>query len=245
MSCDILPSPLFEPTTLPSSPLFFAYHHWLQCQQQRTQGNKVGAIIHAIANRVLGNYTAKNIIVNVNYAKNFMQGTIMKVLDGHVPRGGENPVWKLTVEFVMPSDDPDAKVEVKSVDNYQQHCTLGNVPASKNPPCSVFFIDLIGNPNLAVKGLMAYLPNTQARVAIDSVNTNAKADASTVDPCISLLPAPCIAATAYNAFPASAPAKKKRKKTTQLWRHHLLPHLMMQWPQLQRAEPVNLCKMPM
>jgi hypothetical protein len=44
--------------------------------------NKVGAIIHAVSNRVLSNHTAKNIYGNVNYAKTFL-------FDGCMP-GGKN-----------------------------------------------------------------------------------------------------------------------------------------------------------
>ena len=47
--------------------------------------NKVGAIVHTVSNRVLSNHTAKNIYGNVNYAKTFLQGTIMNVFEGHAP----------------------------------------------------------------------------------------------------------------------------------------------------------------
>ena len=49
--------------------------------------NEVGAIVHAISNRVLSDHTAKNIYGNVNYAKTFLQGTVMNVFDGRAPRG--------------------------------------------------------------------------------------------------------------------------------------------------------------
>jgi hypothetical protein len=52
--------------------------------------NVVGAIIHAVASRALSNHTAKNIFGNVNYAKHFLQGTIMGVFNGRAP-GGEMP----------------------------------------------------------------------------------------------------------------------------------------------------------
>ena len=39
--------------------------------------NKVGAIVHAVANRALSDHTAKNIFGNVNYAKYFLQGTVV------------------------------------------------------------------------------------------------------------------------------------------------------------------------
>jgi hypothetical protein len=64
--------------------------------------NEVGTIIHAVLNRVLSNHTAKNIYGNVNYAKTFLQGTVINVFDGHTP-GGENAVWKLTVDFEVHS----------------------------------------------------------------------------------------------------------------------------------------------
>ncbi len=53
--------------------------------------NEVGAIVHAVANRVLSNHTAKNIFGNVNYSKHFLQGTIVGVFNGCAP-GGANAV---------------------------------------------------------------------------------------------------------------------------------------------------------
>ena len=47
--------------------------------------NKVGAIVHSVMNRVLSNHTRRNIYGNVNYAKTFIQGTVVNVFDGHVP----------------------------------------------------------------------------------------------------------------------------------------------------------------
>ena len=49
--------------------------------------NEVGAIVHAISNRVLSDHTAKNIYGKVNYAKTFLQGTVINVFDRHA--GGE------------------------------------------------------------------------------------------------------------------------------------------------------------
>ena len=68
--------------------------------------NEVGAIVHAVSNRVLSDHTAKNIYGNVNYAKTFLQGTIINVYDGRTP-GGENAVWQLT--GTAPAK-PDAQV---------------------------------------------------------------------------------------------------------------------------------------
>ena len=58
--------------------------------------NEVGAIVHAISNRVLSNHAVKNIYGNINYAKMVLQGTIVNDFDGRVP-GGKNSIWKLTV----------------------------------------------------------------------------------------------------------------------------------------------------
>ena len=90
--------------------------------------NEVGAIVHAVANRALSDHTAKNIFGNVNYAKHFLQGTVVGFFDGRAP-GGKNAVWKLTVDFEMPSDG--AEVELKRVVIHRQHCILGPVPAGK------------------------------------------------------------------------------------------------------------------
>ena len=79
----------------------------------------MGAIVHVVANRALSNHTAKNIFGNVNYAKHFFRGTVVGFFDGRTP-GGKNAVWKLTVDFKMPSDG--AKVELKKVVIHRQHC---------------------------------------------------------------------------------------------------------------------------
>jgi hypothetical protein len=41
--------------------------------------NKVGVYVHAVSKIVLGNHNAKNIYGNVDYAKTFIQGTIVTV----------------------------------------------------------------------------------------------------------------------------------------------------------------------
>ena len=99
--------------------------------------NKVGAIVHAVANRALSDHTAKNIFGNVNYAKHFLQGTIVGVFNGHTP-GGKNVIWKLMVDFQMPSDNPGGDVELKRGDIHRQHCILGPVPAGKPHPAPSF-----------------------------------------------------------------------------------------------------------
>jgi hypothetical protein len=136
--------------------------------------NKVGVIDHAFSKIVLGIHTTKNVYENVNYAKTFMQGTIVNVFDGHKP-GGKNAVWKLTVDFEMPSDKTAPGVKLKRVAIHQQHCTLVLVPAGKKPECSVNFTDSIGKPNHAVKGSMTYLPNAKGRASPSSTITAASA----------------------------------------------------------------------
>ena len=191
--------------------------------------NEVGAIVHAVANRALSDHTAKNIFGNVNYAKHFLQGTVVGFFDGRAP-GGKNAVWKLTVDFEMPSDG--AEVELKRVDVHRQHCVLGAVPAGKNPHCSVTFTDSIGDPDHAVKGSSTYLPNAEARAATasaaaaaatdDDDNDDAVAVAVAAAPRVSLSPAPLVAAPADDDIeivlppppPRPAKTKRKRKKAT-------------------------------
>jgi hypothetical protein len=182
--------------------------------------NEVGVIVHAVANRALSDHTAKNIFGNANYAKHFLQGTVMVFFNGRAP-GGKNVVWKLTVNFEMPSDG--AKVELKRVDIHRQHCILGAVPAGKNPHCSMTFTDSIGNPDHAVKGSSTYLPNPKARAAAASAaaaavinnDDNANADAVAAAPRVLLLPAPLVAAPANDDNPPPlAKMKRKRKKAT-------------------------------
>jgi hypothetical protein len=181
--------------------------------------NEVGAIVHAVANRALSDHTAKNIFGNVNYAKHFLQGTVVGFFDGRAP-GGKNAVWKLTVDFEMPSDG--AEVKLKRVDVHRQHCVLGAVPAGKNPHCSVTFTDSIGDPDHAVKGSSTYLPNAEARAAGASAAATATDDdddasAVAAAPRVSLSPAPLVAAPADDDIgivlpPPLPPAKTKRKR---------------------------------
>ncbi len=46
-------------------------------------------IVHAILKNVRSNHTAKNVYGNVNYAKTFIQGTVVNVFDRRV-LGGKN-----------------------------------------------------------------------------------------------------------------------------------------------------------
>ena len=79
---------------LPPHPLHIILKLSLFAMPTKVDGrNEVGAIVHALANRVLKEQTAKNIFGNVNYPKHFLQGTVMGVFDGCAP-GGKNAVWK-------------------------------------------------------------------------------------------------------------------------------------------------------
>jgi hypothetical protein len=53
---------------------------------KKDRRDKTGTIIHAVANRVLSNHTAKYIYGNVNYCKYFMQGTVIDVRRGRRQR---------------------------------------------------------------------------------------------------------------------------------------------------------------
>ena len=146
----------------------------------------MGAIVHAVANRALSDHTVKNIVGNVNYAKHFFRGTVVGFFDGRTP-GGKNAVWKLTVDFEMPSNG--AEVELKRVVIHCQYCILGPVPAGKNPHCSVTFTDSLGNPDHTVKGSSTYLPNAEARAATASAAA-AAATATALPPALPLPPWP-------------------------------------------------------
>ena len=82
--------------------------------------NEVGTIVHAILNRVPSDHTTKNIYGNVNYAKTFLQGTVIHVFDERTPGGG-NAIWKLTVDFEMHSKEPTLGVELKRAAVHWQH----------------------------------------------------------------------------------------------------------------------------
>jgi len=221
--------------------------------------NEVSAIVHAVANRVLSDHTAKNIFGNVNYAKPLLQGTVVGFFDG-CARGGENAVWKLTVDFEMPSDG--AVVELKRVDIHRQHCILGAVPAGKNPHCSVTFTDSIGDPDHAVKGSSTYLPNAEARAATASAAAAAATDDDDNDdddydedddaaaPRVSLSPAPLIAAPANDDIeivlppplpPEKTKRKRKRKKATL---HDDASSRRLPPPPRRRARPPKKRKKP-
>ena len=82
MSCVVL--------KLPPQPLHIFLRLSLFVMPTKVDGRKeVGAIVHAVANRVLSDHTAKNIFGNVNYSKQFLQGTVMGVFDGRAPGGEE------------------------------------------------------------------------------------------------------------------------------------------------------------
>jgi hypothetical protein len=123
-----------------------------------------------------------------------MQGTVIDVFNWRVP-GGKNAIWKLTVDFEMPSDESGLKLKRFVVN--RQHCTLGPVPAGKNPQCSVTFTDSIGNPNHAMKGSTTYLSNAKWRAvaasavaATTTTNDSDDDDAAAAAPRVLLSPAP-------------------------------------------------------
>ncbi len=126
--------------------------------------DKESAIDHALAKWALCKPTAKNMFGNVDYNKTFVQGTVVNVFDGGKPNG-KNAVWVLRVDFMLPSDDPMAVVELKRAEIHHQHGIPGPVPAGKNPPCQTTLMNSVGYPNHAVKGSMAYLPNAKGRAA--------------------------------------------------------------------------------
>ncbi len=170
--------------------------------------NKVGMIVHAILKIV----PDIHIYGNVNYGKTFIQGTIMNVFDWHKP-GGENAVWKLTVNFEMPYNET---VEFKRVAVHRQHCPLGPVLARKNQECPINFTDWIGKPNHATKGSMTYLPNTKGRAPPNSmINAASAAPCVLLSPAsdkIKVIPLPPALPIINAVPPAAARTKKKRKK---------------------------------
>ena len=125
----------------------------------------------------------------------------------------------------MPTEEPALGVKLKRVAVHRQHCTLGPVPAGKNPQCSVNFTDSIREPDHAVKGSMTYLPNAEGRAA-----TSSTIAAASTAPRVLLSPASHITETLgdkteviivppalapIDAAPhAAARTKKRRKKTT-------------------------------
>jgi hypothetical protein len=186
--------------------------------------DKTGAIIHAVANRVLSDHTTKNTYGNVNYSKYFMQGTVVDVFNGCTP-GGENAIWKLMVDFEMPSDE--SGLELKRFVVNWQHCTLRPVPAGKKPQCSVTFTDSIRNLDHAVKGSTIYLPNAKGRAnttsaiaAATTTNNGNDDNAAAAAPRISFSPAPVDNNIEVILLPPTPPpppirktaTKKKRKK---------------------------------
>ena len=57
----------------------------------------------------------------------------MGVFNGCMPVK-KNAIWKLTVDFKMPSNNPGAEVKLKRVAVHRQHCILGPVLAGKTLP---------------------------------------------------------------------------------------------------------------
>ena len=89
MCCAHLPQPPYLLSSFARSSLS------LFAMQKVEPRNKLGAIVHAVLDRVLSNHAVKNIYVNVNYVKTFLQGTAMHVFEGFAP-GVMNALWKLT-----------------------------------------------------------------------------------------------------------------------------------------------------
>jgi len=112
--------------------------------------NVVGETIHALVNRVLANHIAKTIHGNTNWCKYLTEGTVLIAYNGR-KAGAKNTLWKLTLNFLMPSEEPDSEVEIWRVEILRQHCTLGPIPVGANPMQIVSFTDTIGNPDHAVK----------------------------------------------------------------------------------------------
>ena len=63
-------------------------------------------------------------------SKTFLQGTTINVFDGRLP-GGKNAIWKLTVDFEMPSEESTLRVKLKRVAVHRRHFTLGPVPTGE------------------------------------------------------------------------------------------------------------------
>jgi hypothetical protein len=77
--------------------------------------NVVGETVHALVNRVLGNHSAKTIYGNTNWCKYLMEGTVANAHDGH-KAGAKNILWKVSVNFPMPAEELDSKVEIWRVE---------------------------------------------------------------------------------------------------------------------------------
>ena len=84
MMCVVLIS---SPAPFPPSLFFLKEVLSLFAMPKVDPRNEVGAIVHDVSNRVLSNHTAKNIYGNVNYAKTFLQGTVINVFEGRTPGG--------------------------------------------------------------------------------------------------------------------------------------------------------------
>jgi hypothetical protein len=54
----------------------------LYLMQKVDPRNKLGVVVHTVSKKFLGNHTANNVYQNVNYAKTFIQGTIVSIFDG-------------------------------------------------------------------------------------------------------------------------------------------------------------------
>jgi hypothetical protein len=144
----------------------------------------------------------------------------MPTYDGR-KAGAKNTLWKLTVNFLMPSGELDYKVEIRRVEILRQHCTHGPIPVGANPTQIISFTDTIGDPDHAVKGLRTYIPNAEGRTAAASAITSIlpSAAASAAAPRVLLLPAPCVTENTNDGIEVvlalvkpGATMKKKRKK---------------------------------
>jgi hypothetical protein len=138
---------------------------------------RCGAVVHATANRVLGDKPAKNIYGNVNYCKHFLQGIVEEAVDRR-KEGGKVPVIYLKAKWTVPGGAyPNGKIAVV----YKNSVILGPIPedANKNTSVSVNHPDAVGDPNHSTKGSTTYIPNADAPPNVSATSTTAQQPAAT------------------------------------------------------------------
>jgi hypothetical protein len=207
---------------LPRPPLLDFDSSLLRMPPKRNASYEVGATVHAAANRVLSNHSARTIFGRANIDKHFLQGTVANIFDGRAP-GGKNTVWKLAVDFKLPPDDKFGSVELKRVDIHHQHCKPGLVSADLNPQSFIDFTDTIGDPDWAVRGSTTYIPNAEGRAnaaadaaAAIATSKNANEDVPAINDEVDDATIETIIDNGLNAIvapPAVPTATRKRRKT--------------------------------
>ena len=133
-----------------------------------------GAIVHAKANKVLGDKPAKNIFGNVNYCKYLLEGEVVEAVDRR-KEGGKVAVIYIKAKWTVPGGAyPDGKIE----EVHKNGVNHGPIPDGANPNVSVNHPDAVGDPSHSTKGSTTYIPNAEGAPNVSTTSTTTQQPAA-------------------------------------------------------------------